>query len=63
MKEWETQNPNYLQNEKLLTQWQELVHEIMGPSDDSTREKDKETIIKKLTNTVELKDNLIITKN
>lgn len=63
LKEWETQNPNYLQNEKLLTQWQELVHEIMGPSDDSTREKDKETIIKKLTNTVELKDNLIITKN
>ena len=63
LKEWETQNPNYLKNEKLLTQWQELVHEIMGPSDDSTREKDKETIIKKLTNTVELKDNLIITKN
>jgi hypothetical protein len=60
LKEWETNNPHYLQDDKLLTQWQQLVHEIMGPSDDFTREKDKESIMKTLGNTVELKNNLII---
>ena len=60
LKEWEMQNPHYLQDEKLLSQWQQLIHEIMGPSDDSTREKDKESIMKTLGNTVELKDSLII---
>ena len=60
LKEWETLNPNYLQDDKLLTQWQQLIHEIMGPSDDLTREKDKEYIMKTLGNTVELKNNLII---
>lgn len=62
LKEWETKNPNYLQDEKLLSQWQRLVHEITGSSDDSDREKDKESIMKTLGNTVELKDNLIISK-
>ena len=60
LKEWEMKNPNYLKDEKLLTQWQQLVHEIMGPSDDITKEKDKELIIKKLGKTVKLKENLII---
>jgi hypothetical protein len=60
LKEWETQNPHYLHDDKLLSQWQQLVHEIMGPSDDPTREKDKESIMKTLGNTVEIKDSLII---
>jgi|UniRef100_A0A6C0LZT1 hypothetical protein len=60
LKEWEVKNPNYLKDEKLLSQWQQLVHEIMGPSDDNTREKDKEMIIKKLGKTVKFKENLII---
>ena len=60
LKEWEMQNPHFLQDEKLLSQWQQLIHEIMGPSDDLTREKDKESIMKTLGNTVELKENLII---
>jgi len=60
LKEWEMRNPNYLKDEKLLSQWQQLVHEIMGPSDDNSREKDKELIIKKLGKTVKIKENLII---
>ena len=60
LKEWEVKNPNYLKDNKLLNQWQQLVHEIMGPSDDNTREKDKELIIKKLGKTVKVKDNLVI---
>ncbi len=63
LKEWEEKNPNYLKDNKLLNQWQQLVHEIMGPSDDNTKEKDKELIIKKLGKTVKVKDNLVIKKN
>ena len=63
LREWEQKNPNYLQDEKLLTQWQQLVHEIMGPSPGSQkREKEKELIMKKLGNTTELKENIIVTK-
>ena len=60
LKEWEVKNPNYLKDDKLLGQWQQLVHEIMGPSDDNTRDKDKELIIKKLGKTVKFNKNLII---
>ena len=63
LKEWEEKNPNYLKNEKLLNQWQQLVHEIMGPSDDNNREKDKEMIIKKLGKTVNIKENIVIKGN
>ena len=62
LREWEQENPNYMQDEKLLTQWQQLVHEIMGPANDIDREKEKELIKKKLGSTTELKENLILTK-
>ena len=60
LKEWEMNNPNYMKDDKLLSQWQKLVHEIMGPSNDLSREKDKELIIKKLVKTVKIKENLVI---
>jgi len=60
LKEWEMQNPNYLKDDILLAQWQKLVHEIMGPSNDSNKDKDKELIIKKLGKTVNIKENLVI---
>ena len=62
LKEWETQNPNYLQDERLLSQWQQLVHEIMGPAGDVAREKEKEQIKKAIGTKVEIKDGLIIKK-
>ena len=62
LREWETQNPNYLHDEQLLTQWQKLVHQIMGPTDEVDRDRDNEQIIKKLSTTTELKENLIIAK-
>ena len=62
LKEWEMKNPNYMKDDKLLSQWQKLVHEIMGSSNDSNREKDKELIIRKLGKTVKIKENLIIKK-
>ena len=63
LKEWETQNPNYLQDEKLLDQWQKLVHEIMGPATDPEREKDKELIKKAIGTNVVIKDDMIIKNN
>lgn len=62
LKEWETRNPNYLQDDKLLSQWQKLVHEIMGPAGDVAREKEKEQIKKAIGNKVEFKNSLIIKK-
>lgn len=62
LREWELNNPNYLQDGKLLTEWQNLVHEIMGPSADVQREKEKELIMKKIGTTTELKESLILTK-
>ena len=47
IKEWEKAHPNYLKDEKLLTIWHDMIHKIMGPADDLTREKNKE-IIKKI---------------
>ena len=60
LREWEQKNPNYLQDEKLLNQWQELVHKIMGPATDSEREKEKEQILKEIGSTTEIKDNLVL---
>ena len=60
LKEWELQNPDYKNDAKLMEEWHKLVHEIMGPSNDMIREKDKELIIKKLGKTVKVKENLII---
>ena len=44
LREWEQKNPNYSQDEKLLAEWQDLVHKIMGPSTDTEREKEKELL-------------------
>jgi hypothetical protein len=60
LKEWETQNPNYLHDGKLLDQWQKLVHEIMGPATDPQREKEKELIKKAIGTNVTIKDDMII---
>lgn len=60
LKEWETQNPNYLHDDILLTQWQKLVHEIMGPATDPEREKEKELIKKAIGTNVIIKDDMII---
>tara|TARA_B100001142_G_scaffold219172_1_gene217333 strand:- start:988 stop:2277 length:1290 start_codon:yes stop_codon:yes gene_type:complete len=60
LKEWETQNPNYLHDGKLLDQWQKLVHEIMGPATDPQREKEKELIKKAIGTNVTIKGDMII---
>ena len=43
----------------LLNLWHDMIHKIMGPEDDITREKNKEMIKKNIGTTVELKDAMI----
>ena len=45
LKEWEKKNPNYLKEEKLMMEWHSMVRSIMGGSEDSTIEKNKEQIM------------------
>ena len=44
LKEWEEQNPTYLEDEKLLEKWHSLLTEIMGPVAGDAGDKNKEQI-------------------
>ena len=59
IKNWEQEHPNYLKDESLLQLWHDMIHQIMGPSDDASREKNKELIKKNIGTKVELKDAMI----
>lgn len=59
IKEWEKRHPNYLKDENLLQIWHDMIHNIMGPNDDASREKNKELIKKNISTTVELKDAMV----
>ena len=55
LSDWEKLNPNYMQNEKLLNEWQTLIHQIIAEPD-SDLEKANNTIKKNIAEYVELKD-------
>ncbi len=55
LSDWEKLNPNYMQNEKLLTEWQTLIHQIISDPD-SNLEKTNNTIKKNIAEYVELKE-------
>ncbi len=60
--EWEKVNPNFEEDERLLSEWQETVSAVMGGTDDKIRKKRKELILKTLGMNTELKeDGLVIT--
>ena len=42
IKEWESNNPHYLKDEKLLLEWHMMVQAIMGGSEDHEKEKNNE---------------------
>jgi|TARA_B110000037_G_scaffold210858_1_gene261743 hypothetical protein len=54
--EWECDNPNYLENPKLLGEWNNLVHNIMGGSSNEERLKNKKLIKKQVGETTLIKD-------
>ena len=55
IREWEKEHPNYLTDERLLTEWHTMVQHIMGGGEDVERNKNKEQIKKTLCTTTELK--------
>jgi hypothetical protein len=59
IKLWEKENPNYLNNERLLMQWHTMIHNAMGGSNDDGRVKNKDSIKKEIEITLEVKKELV----
>ena len=57
LKEWENQHPGYLDDDKLTEEWRCMIQKMMGGGESAEREKDK--IIKNLSNKVCVKNELI----
>ena len=58
IKLWEKQHPNYLEDEKLLTEWQTMIRNITGNTVDGN-EKNKSSIKREIGTTVEVKNELV----
>jgi len=56
LQEWEKENPNYLENPKLIHTWNLLVHNIMSGANAEERERNKKNIKKKIGETIIIKD-------
>jgi len=56
LQEWEKENPNYLEDPKLIHTWNLLVHNIMSGADAEERERNKKNIKKKVGETIIIKD-------
>lgn len=50
LKEWETHNPNFMEDITLRSKWNKLVYEIYGDGNEETYDKRNKTIIKNLAN-------------
>ena len=59
IKRWEKEHPNYLKNEHELMEWHTLVHNLMGGASDTDWEKNKGSIKKELSITLEMKNELV----
>ena len=51
IKQWEYQHPDFLDNEKLTIQWQNMIHNMMGSIEKPNVDKDKEAIRKNISQT------------
>ena len=58
IKIWERENPNYLQDEKLLTEWHTMIHNVMGGNHSQDCSKHKDSIKKEISMVVEVKNEL-----
>ena len=59
VKLWEKANPNYLEDDKLLMEWQVMIKNITGSGGDNINTKDKSSIKRDLGMTVEVKEELL----
>ena len=53
---WEKENPNFENDDRLLNEWQETVHAVMGGGDDKLRKKRRELILKSISSNTEIKE-------
>jgi hypothetical protein len=44
IRDWEDENPDFLSNDIKLKEWQVMLQNVAGPSDDGEREKKNKTI-------------------
>ena len=58
LSEWEKLNPNYLKDEKLLNEWQKIIHQIMDGASEATKRKNRKIIKKNIAEYVEIKEDL-----
>ena len=56
IKDWEKANPDYLTNDAKLKEWQLMIHNLTGPSDDSERAKETKTIKKNIGENTGIKE-------
>lgn len=52
IKEWEKQNPNYLQNDHLLAQWYKMVQELMRENSTNAEIRSRELILKEISDKI-----------
>ena len=57
--EWEKANPDYLTNDIKLNEYQSMIHNLTGPSDDSERLKDTKTIKKNIGENTGIKEAML----
>jgi len=56
IKDWEKANPDYLTNDAKLKEWQLMIHNLTGPSDDNDRAKETKTIKKNIGENTGIKE-------
>ena len=59
IKEWENKYPNWSSSEKETQMYLYMIREVMGGIDDKEREKNKESIIRNISSTTNIKDAMI----
>ena len=59
LKAWEQKHPNYLINEALLGEWQQMIQKIMGGKDEEERVKNAENIKKGISSSIDMKKAMI----
>jgi len=59
IKDWEKANPDYLTNDAKLKEWQLMIHNLTGPSDDNDRAKETKAIKKHIGENTGIKDAML----
>jgi len=56
IKDWENENPDWSSNDKKLKEWQQMVKNLSGPTNDGDMEKETKTIKRKIGENTSIKE-------